>query len=539
MIGPFRGGRTVGATGVPGQPNVFYIGVNNGGVWKTTDYGRVWKPIFDDQPTGSIGALAVAPSNPNIVYVGSGEGLQRPDLSTGDGMYKSTDARQDLDGTSACATGSRSPPSSSIRRIPTASSSPCSGHPYGANAERGVFRSTDGGKTFEKVLYKDENTGAIALAFDPHNAADRLRRAVGGAAGTVGERRLARSRAAACSNPPMAARLGRSSPKGCLPRRTAWAASASRVAPSDPQRLYAMVDAAGERRRLPLRRRRRKLAARQRRQRVWGRGSDFAEVKVDPKNKDIVYVANTATYRSTDGGKTFTAIKGAPGGDDYHTVWINPDNPKIILLASDQGATISVNGGADLEFAGTTSRRRSSITSVTDNQFPYWVYGGQQESGSAGVSSRGNDGQITFREWHPVGVEEYGYVAPDPLNPNIIYGGKVTRFDRATGQVQDVGPEALRGGKYRIPAHGAAAVLARRSARPLFRDQRALQDHATAAITGRSSAPTCRARSPRCRRASAFTDAEGWHASRAAASSTPSRRRTRTSTRSGPAPTMA
>jgi hypothetical protein len=183
--------------------------------------------------------------------------------------------------------------------------------------------------------------------------------------------------------------------------------------------------------------------------RIWGRGSDFAEVKVDPKNKDLIYVANTSLYRSTDGGKTFTAIKGAPGGDDYHTVWINPDKPQIILTASDQGAVVSVNGGQ------TWSSWYNQPTAqfyhvVTDNQFPYWVYGGQQESGSAGVCSRGRDGQITFRDWHPVGVEEYGYVAPDPLDPNIIYGGKVTRFDRSTGQVQNVAPEALRSGKYRF-----------------------------------------------------------------------------------------
>ncbi len=172
-------------------------------------------------------------------------------------------------------------------------------------------------------------------------------------------------------------------------------------------------------------------------QRVWGRGSDFAEVRVDPKNKEIIYVANTSTYRSTDGGKSFKAIKGAPGGDDYHTIWINPENPQIILIASDQGATVSVNGGE------TWSSWYNQPTAqfyhvITDNQFPYWVYGGQQESGSAGVASRGNDGQITFREWHTVGVEEYGYVAPDPLNPDFIYGGKITRYDRRTGQVQNV-----------------------------------------------------------------------------------------------------
>ncbi|HEV8482929.1 MAG TPA: glycoside hydrolase, partial [Blastocatellia bacterium] len=184
--------------------------------------------------------------------------------------------------------------------------------------------------------------------------------------------------------------------------------------------------------------------------RLWGRGSDFAEVKVDPKNPDVVYVANVVTWRSTDGGQTFKGFRGAPGGDDYHTVWISPDNSNIILLAADQGAIVTVNGGQ------TWSSWYNQPTAqfyhvITDNQFPYRVYGGQQESGSVGIASRGDDGQITFREWHPVGVEEYGYVAPDPLNPDIIYGGKITRYDRSTGQVQNITPEGTRGGgRYRF-----------------------------------------------------------------------------------------
>ncbi len=447
MIGPFRGGRTVGASGVPGQPNVFYIGVNNGGVWKSTDYGLVWKPIFDDQPTGSIGALAVAPSDPNVLYVGSGEGLQRPDLSTGDGLYKSTDAGKtwrhlglrDGQQISAIVVDPRNPDRLFVAVL---------GHPYGPNAERGVFRSTDGGKTFEKVLYKDEDTGAVALAFDPANAQTVY--------AVLWAARQGPWENGAWQGPNSG--LFKSTDGGSTwSRLTKGLPTADdglgrigvAVAPSDPKRLYAMVDAPGQggvyRSDDAGESWRRVHSA----QRVWGRGSDFAEVKVDPKNKDIVYVANTSLYRSSDGGKSFTAIRGAPGGDDYHTVWINPDNTKIILLATDQGATVSVNGGET--WSSWYNQPTAQFYHVsTDNQFPYWVYGGQQESGSAGVCSRGNDGQITFRDWHPVGVEEYGYVAPDPLNPNIIYGGKVTRFDRATGQVQDVGPEALRSGKYRV-----------------------------------------------------------------------------------------
>ncbi len=448
MIGPHRGGRTVAATGVVGQPNLFYVAASNGGVWKTTDAGRTWTPIFDDQPTGSVGALAVAPSDPNVLYVGSGEGLQRPDLSTGDGVYKSTDAGKtwqhlglrDGQQIGAILVDPRDPNRVFVAVL---------GHPYGPNAERGVFRSTDGGKTWDKVLYKDENTGAIALAFDPSNPQTLYADLWAGRQGPWEN---------GAWNGPNSG-LFKSTDGGTTWRQltkglpTAKEGGLARigfcVAPSDPNRLYAMVSArqkggvyrsedAGESWELV-----------NTEGRVWGRGDDFAEVKADPKNKDVIYVANTSTYRSTDAGKTFTAIKGAPGGDDYHTVWINPDNPQIILLASDQGAVVSVNGGQT--WSSWYNQPTAQFYHVsTDNQFPYWVYGGQQESGSAGVASRGRDGQITFRDWHPVGAEEYGYVAPDPLHPNLIFGGKVERFDRTTGQVQNVAPEALRAGKYRF-----------------------------------------------------------------------------------------
>jgi hypothetical protein len=184
-------------------------------------------------------------------------------------------------------------------------------------------------------------------------------------------------------------------------------------------------------------------------QRLWGRGSDFGEIRVHPTNPDVVYVANTASYRSVDGGRTFTGFKGAPGGDDYHRIWINPDSPDIMLFATDQGATITVNGGQSWS-SWYNQPTAQFYHVITDNQYPYWVYGGQQESGSAGVASRGDIGEITFRDWRTVGVEEYGYVAPDPLDPNIIYGGKLTRFDKRTGQVQNIMPEAVRSGKYRF-----------------------------------------------------------------------------------------
>ena len=467
-IGPFRGGRTVGAAGIADQPNVFYVGVNNGGVWKTDDAGRTWNPIFDDQPTGSIGAIAVAPSNPNVLYVGSGEGLQRPDLSVGDGMYKSTDGGKTW----------RHLGLSDGQQIPAIIVDPGNpdrlfvavlGHPYGPNAERGVYRSTNGGQTFQKVLYKDDRTGAIDLAFDPANPRNVY--------AVLWQAQQGPWENGAFTGPNSG--LFKSTDggdnwtqlTGGLPT---FAQGLGRIgiaiAPSDGKRMYALVEAGGGGGRGRGARGGEAEAAAGRgaanapgggvyrsddagatwtrvngENRIYGRGSDFACVRVDPKNKDVIYIANTSTYRSDDAGASFTAIKGAPGGDDYHTVWINPKNPDIILLALDQGATISVNHGRT--WSSWYNQPTAQFYHVsTDNQVPYWVYGGQQESGSAGVASRGNDGEITFREWHPVGAAEYAYVAPDPLNSRYVYGGgmggnTISRWDRVTGEVEHFGPQ--------------------------------------------------------------------------------------------------
>ncbi len=439
LIGPFRGGRTVAVAGAPAQRGVYYFGATDGGVWKSTDYGRTWKPIFDGQDTGSIGALAVAPSDQNVIYAGSGEGLRRPDLSTGDGIYKSTDAGKTWthlglrDGMQigAIAVDPRSPD-----RVYAA----VMGDPYGPNAERGVYRSTDGGRTWQKVLGKDADTGSATVVIDP-NHPDTLYADLW-----------------AGRNPPWRLRdtlqiwqdggLYKSTDGGTTwtQLKTGLPSGVGRigvaVAPSNSSRLYAWVNGAKSCGIYRSSDAGASWTQTDSEERVCGRGDDFSGVAVDPTDADVVYVANTSMYRSTDAGKTWVPTKGAPGGDDYHTIWIDPTDRNVILLGVDQGATLSVNYGK------TWSSWYNQPTAqfyhvITDNRFPYWVFGGQQESGSAEVASRSEDGEIWIRYFHPVGAQEYAYIAPDPLHPNLIYGagiGVVSRYDERTQQTQDVSP---------------------------------------------------------------------------------------------------
>ena len=448
MIGPHRAGRTVGVSGVASQPNVFYIGVNNGGVWKTNDYGHTWKPIFDAQNTGSVGDVVVAPSNPDVIYVGSGEGIQRPDLSVGNGVYKSVDAGKtwvNLGLGDAQQIGGIAVDAKNENRVFVAAL----GHPYGPNKERGVYRSLDGGKNFKQVLYLNENAGAIQVSIDPVNP-QVIYADIWAARQGPWENGAWNGKESGLFKSTDGGDTWRRLTKG-LPTTTedGLGRIGFTIAPSNPNRLYATVDAeknggiyrsddAGESWYL--------LTSDPR---LWGRGSDFAEVKADPQNADIVYSANVVMWKSVDGGKNWTGIKGAPGGDDYHRIWINPNNSNIMALGVDQGGVVTVNGGET--WSSWYNQATAQFYHVsTDNAFPYNVYGGQQESGSVGIASRSNDGNISFREWHPVGVEEYGYVAPDPLDPNIIYGGKITRFDKRTGQVQNISPEPVRSGKVRF-----------------------------------------------------------------------------------------
>jgi photosystem II stability/assembly factor-like uncharacterized protein len=457
MIGPFRGGRTRAAAGIPNQPNIFYVGAVNGGVWRSNDFGRTWNPIFDQQPTQSIGAIAIAPSDPNIIYVGSGEGLHRPDLSIGDGIYKSADAGRSW--THLGLRDGRQIPALAIDpRNPNRLFAAVLGHPYGPNEERGIFRSTDGGTTWQKILYKDANTGGSDVEIDPSNpdviyaALWEMRE------GPYEDDNQFEGTGGGLFKSTDGGEHWRPLTNG-LPKDLTQISIA--IAPSQSARLYATVattvrgdygtdeglgfygsDDAGEH---------------------WHRvttdarpamrigGGDLPVAKVDPKNADAVYSTSIVTVRSSDGGKTWTSIRGAPGGDDYQNLWINPSDPNIILLAGDQGAIVTVNGGDTWSSWFNQPTAQMYHVAVT-NDFPYRVCGGQQESGSVCISSRGNDGEITFRDWHPVGVIEYGYVAPDPLDPDVIYGAgrnEVSKFHWSTGQVENVTPIPLPSDKYR------------------------------------------------------------------------------------------
>lgn len=444
-----RGGRTVAISGVAERPNLFYMAAVNGGIWKTENAGRTWVPIFDGQPTGSIGALAVAPSNPQILYAGSGEGLQRPDLAVGDGLYKSTDGGRTwthLGLRDGQQIASMAVDPTNANRLFVA----VLGHPYGPNQERGIYRSLDGGASFQRVLYKDENVGAFDVVIDPHDpntlyatlwAARQAPWEIGGSFELAGSG------------------IFKSSDGGTtwrelrdgLPERFGRAEVA--VAPSSSQVVYAYADveskgdAAGALYRSSdagLH-----FTKVNNADEIAQRGDDLVSLAVDPRDPNTVYLTNTSTYRSIDGGRTLAAIKGAPGGDDYHTVWINPREPNIIALASDQGATISVDGGAT--WSSWYNQPTAQMFHVNaDRRFPYWVCGGQQESGSACVISRGNWGEVTERDWHPAGAQEYGYVVPDPLHAGVFFGGKVERFDERTSQTQEVSPIALPSKRYRV-----------------------------------------------------------------------------------------
>jgi len=442
MIGPFRGGRAIAATGVPGDPNIFYFGAVGGGIWKSTNAGLTWSPIFDDQQVASIGAIEVAPSDPSILYAGTGEADIRSDLSQGDGVYKSTDA-----GKTWRNIGLRD--SHQIGRILIHPSNPdilyvaALGHAYGPNTDRGVFRSIDGGRTWKKVLDKGPDVGATDLAFEPENpqviyaALWQARRPPWSVYGPL-EGPGSSLYKSTDGGDHWTQLTGNGLPTG------AWRRSGVAVARgTGGQRVYALIDAASGS----------GLFRSDDSAKTWTRvGSDpridsrawyFSGITVDPKNPDVVYLPNVAVYRSTDGGKNFSVLKGAPGGDDYHYLWVDPTDPARMILASDQGINISTDTGAS--WSSWYNQPTAQLYHViTDNQFPYNVYGSQQDSGTAVVPSRTNHGLIAEYDRFSVGGAESGYIAPDPKDPNIVYVsdtyGTLNRFDKRTGQGQNITP---------------------------------------------------------------------------------------------------
>jgi photosystem II stability/assembly factor-like uncharacterized protein len=459
MIGPFRGGRTRAVAGVPDQPNVFYIGQVNGGVWKSTDYGRTWAPIFDHEDTQSVGAIAVAPSNDNIVYVASGEGLHRPDLSVGDGIYRSEDAGKTwvhlgLHG------GEQIPAIAVDPANPNRLFAAVLGHPYGPNEERGIYRSEDGGKNWKKVLDKGNRIGASDVVLDPKNP-----RTVYAAMweDTLGPWEDANQYSGTGGG------LFKSTDGGNTWKQLTQGLPAGleqinvAVAASDPRRLYATAQfkaegggGYGSGRGLGVFRSDDggeswvKITDDPRPAMKIG-GGDLSVPVVDPKDPDTLYVTSIVTCKSVDGGKTWISLRGAPGGDDYQNMWINPLNPKILALVADQGAVITVNGGESWSSWYNQPTAQLYHVAATDT-FPYLVCAGQQESGSVCIASRGNDGYIDYRLWHPAGIIEYGYAAPDPLHPEIIYGAgrtEVSRYNSVTGEVQNVTPLPMRKRDYR------------------------------------------------------------------------------------------
>ncbi len=448
LVGPFRGGWSSMAEGVPSQPNVFYFGAVDGGLWKSVDAGLTWRPQFQQGESISVGALAIAPSNPDIIYIGTGQPEQsRYDVVDGDGVFRSDDGGETWKSIGLKDTRH-------IGRIWVDPKNPdvvvvaALGHVFGPNEERGVFRSEDGGQHWSKVLYVDDKTGAIDLAADPAQpgvmfAATWQGRSwpwlsyfmpqVGPGSGIW----------KSADGGKTWTRLGGNGlPDGALGR------IGLALAPgSGAQRVYALIEAKDD--------------DKSGLYRSDDGGTDwkylgspdfangyFERLTVDPKDPDTLYVMNRSVARSTDGGKTFKWFKGAPGGDDYHFMWINPNDATHMVVASDQGTAVSVDGGKT--WSPWYNQPTGQFYHVaTDNRFPYHIYSGQQDSGTVETESASDFGEISFREWHPVGGDERSYVVPDPVDPAIVYvgglGGHISRYDDRTHQVQNISATPMAG----------------------------------------------------------------------------------------------
>ena len=455
LVGPFRGGWATMAAGVPGSPDTFYFSGAGSGVWKTTDAGRTWVSVGDSLPP-AIGAIAVAPSAPDTIYVGTGQATPRYDAGSGHGVFKSTDGGKTWRSLGLAATHNIGriwvdPRNSNVVVVAAL------GHLFGPNPQRGIYRSTDGGKTWVHVLAINDATGAVDLAADPANPnllyaaawqvrdypwLDYFEPLSGAGSGiyrsTNGGATWTRLGGHGWPQGPLG-RIGLAvthTPQGTRIYATVASKTEGGVWRSD--------DGGNHWRRVNAD------------QNTFGNWY-FSRLTVDPRNPNIVYSAGQSIRRSTDGGRTWTIIKGAPGGDDYHFLWINPQHPDHWITASDQGAVVTVDDGR------TWSSWYNQPTGqfyhlAADNRFPYWIYSGQQDSGSVGAASRGDYGALTFRDWHPVGGDERDYMLPDPDDPDLVFGsgmgGRVSRFDAATGQVANVSP-------WPINSYGAPPMTAK------------------------------------------------------------------------------
>jgi photosystem II stability/assembly factor-like uncharacterized protein len=441
FVGPLRGGWATAACGVPGDPLTFYFGSADGGVWKTSDAGRTWAPLFQQEGVASIGALEVAPSDPRVLYVGTGQITTRWDVTCGRGVFRSGDGgltweRRGLTESEHIGRMWVDPRDANTVLVAAL------GHLYGKNAERGVFRSTDGGASWSKVLFVDEDTGAVDLAGDPTHP-DVL------FAATWQARQYPwQSYFTPIAGPGSGihrsvdggktwTRLsGNGLPSGSLGR------IGLAVAPgTSAQRVYATIDAGP-------------TAGLYRSDDGGGSwrlvngdtalaNDYFSMLTVDPRDPETVYVMGRSIHLSTDGGASFTIPRGAPGGDDYHSLWIDPEHPERRITGSDQGAVITLNGGAS--WSSWYNQPTGQFYHVAvDDRFPYWIYSGQQDSGTVALASRSDYGQLTFRDWHPVGADERDYDIPFPGHPEIVYGsglgGRLSRWDSRTGQVRVVSP---------------------------------------------------------------------------------------------------
>ncbi|MDE3164669.1 MAG: glycosyl hydrolase, partial [Acidobacteriota bacterium] len=435
LIGPFRGGRSLAVAGIPGDPATYYFGAAGGGVWKTTDGAVTWAPVFDHETAFSIGAIAVAASDHNVIWAGTGETALRGDIAQGDGVYKSTDAGKTW-------TNMGLHDSRAIGRILIHPRNPeivlvaALGHAFGPNAERGVFRTTDGGKTWDKVLYKDENTGAVDLCFDPANpnivfaALWQARRTSWSLESGGPGSGLYRSSDGGATWKQV---QGGGLPKG------PWGKTGIAVG-ADGERVYALVEAkegglfrsdnGGTSWRLVNPNRA-----------LVQRAFYYMHIFADPKSPDVVYVLNVEFSKSIDGGRTFTRIR--PPHGDNHALWIDPVNTERMIEGNDGGATVTLDGGK--HWSSILNQPTAQFYHViTDHRVPYFVYGAQQDNTTVAIASRGDSGSIDRPEWYPAGGGESGYIAPDPRDPNIVYAGgyegSLTRFDKRTGQTRQISP---------------------------------------------------------------------------------------------------